>query len=205
VAETKILTSNFSAQYGRTSGGFVAYTTKSGTSAFHGGFYDYYGYQGLNAKGELIPTITPTRNENWGFLIGGPVVIPKLYDGRKHRTFFFANLDDLHFGQGTLPSYGNTAPLTSFLQGDFSNSLLLNTSTSIGTDVLGRPIYAGEIFNPSTTRTVSGIPVRDGYGFDPTTGLPIAGQANIIPANDPLRSQIAAKLIPLIPPPDLVR
>jgi hypothetical protein len=203
VAETKILTSNFSAQYGRTSGGFVAYTTKSGTSAFHGGFYDYYGYQGLNATGELIKAKTPTRNENWGFLIGGPVVIPKLYDGRKHRTFFFANLDDLHFGQGTLPSYGNTAPLTSFLQGDFSSSLLLNTSTSIGTDVLGRPIYAGEIFNPSTTKTVNGIPVRDGYGFDPTTGLPIAGQANIIPANDPLRSQIAAKLIPLIPAPDL--
>ena len=47
---------------------------------------------------------------------------------------------------------------------------------------------AGEIFNPATTRTVGGIPVRDGYGFDPVTGLPIAGQANIIPANDPLRS-----------------
>jgi Carboxypeptidase regulatory-like domain len=203
VQETKITTSNFSAQYGRTSGGFVEYTTKSGTSAFHGGVYDYYGYQGLNAKGELIPQITPTRNENWGFLVGGPVYIPKLYDGRKHQTFFFANLDDLHFDQGTLPSYGNTAPQTAFLQGDFSSPLLLNTSTSIATDVLNRPIYAGEIFNPSTTRTVGGIPVRDGYGFDPSTGLPIAGQANIIPANDPLRSQIAAKLIPLIPPPDL--
>jgi Carboxypeptidase regulatory-like domain len=203
VQETKITTSNFSAQYGRTSGGFVEYTTKSGTSAFHGGVYDYYGYQGLNAKGELIPQITPTRNENWGFLVGGPVYIPKVYDGRKHQTFFFANLDDLHFDQGTLPSYGNTVPLPSFLQGDFSSPLLLNTSAAIATDVLGRPIYAGEIYNPSTTRIVGGIPVRDGYGFDPTTGLPIAGQANIIPANDPLRSQIAAKLVPLVPAPNL--
>jgi Carboxypeptidase regulatory-like domain len=202
VQETKITTSNFSAQYGRTSGGFVEYTTKSGTNAFHGGVYDYYGYQGLNATGEFISAKTPTRNENWGFLVGGPVVIPKVYDGRKFKTFFFANLDDLHFDQGTLPSFLNTAPLTSFLAGDFSSPLLLNTSTSIGTDVLGRPIFAGEIYNPSTTRTVGGVPVRDGYGFDPTTGLPISGQANIIPANDPLRSAIAAKLIPLIPPPD---
>ena len=202
VQETKIVTDNFSAQYGRTSGGFVAYTTKSGTSAFHGSAYNYYNYQGLNATGELIKTKTPTRNENWGFTIGGPVVIPKVYDGRKHQTFFFANLDQLYFNQGTLPSFGNTAPLTSFLQGDFSSPLLLNTTTPIGNDVLGRPIYAGEIFNPATSRTVGGIPVRDGYGFDPVTGLPIAGQANIIPANDPLRSQIAAKLAPLIPPPD---
>jgi hypothetical protein len=214
VQETKIVTDNFSAQYGRTSGGFVAYTTKSGTSAFHGSGYNYYNYQGLNATGELIPKKTPTRNENWGFTIGGPVVIPKVYDGRKHQTFFFANLDDLHFNQGTLPSYGNTAPQTAFLQGDFSSPLLLNTSTPIATDVLGRPVYAGEIFDPSTTETCNaatlcgtnvpgGVPVRTGFGFDPTTGLPIPGQANIIPANDPLRSQIAAKLTPLIPPPDI--
>lgn len=202
VKETKIVTDNFSAQYGRTSGGFVEYTTKSGTSAFHGSAYNYYNYQGLNATGELIPEKTPTRNENWGFTIGGPVVIPKLYDGRKHQTFFFANLDDLHFNQGTLPSYLNTAPTPAFLQGDFSNPAFLNTTTPIATDALGRPIYQGEIFNPATTRLVGGVPVRDGYGFDPTTGLPIAGQANIIPANDPLRSQIAAKLAPLIPPPD---
>ncbi len=214
VQETKVTTSNFSAQYGRTSGGFVEYTTKSGTSAFHGGFYDYYGYQGLNATGELISQKTPTRNENWGFLIGGPVVIPHLYDGRKYKTYFFANLDDLHFGQGTLPSYGNTAPLTSFLQGDFSSPLLYTgqqVTQLVGTppvatpvfDVLGRPIYVGEIYDPATTRTVGGVPVRDGFGFVPTTGLPISGLANKIPAGDPMLSAIAAKLVPLIPPPDL--
>ena len=181
VKETKIVTDNFSAQYGRTSGGFVAYTTKSGTSAFHGSAYNYYNYQGLNATGELIKQKTPTRNENWGFTIGGPVYIPKVYDGRKHQTFFFADFDLLHFDQGTLPSFVNTAPLQLSLQGDFSSPLLLNTTTPIATDVLGRPIYAGEIFNPATTRTVGGIPVRDGYGFDPVTGLPIAGAGEYHP------------------------
>jgi hypothetical protein len=210
VKETKLLTDNFSAQYGRTSGGFVEYTTKSGSSSFHGGIYNYYNYQGLNATGELLKQKTPTRNENWGFLIGGPVVIPKVYDGRKHQTFFFANLDVLHFNQGTLPSLVNTVPTPAELRGDFSSPLFLNTTTPIATDALGRPIYQGEIFNPASTMTVTKtinsqqvqVPVRDGYGFDPTTGLPIPGQANIIPANDPLRSQIAAKLAALIPPPD---
>jgi hypothetical protein len=210
VQETKIVTDNFSAQYGRTSGGFVAYTTKSGTSAFHGSGYDYYNYQGLNATGELIPKKTPTRNENWGFTVGGPVAIPKVYDGRKHQTFFFANLDDLHFNQGTLPSYGNTAPLTSSLQGDFSNPLIYTGAQLVDAnknpvfDALNRPVYQGEIYDPSSTqRTAGGLPYRNGFGFDPVTGLPIPGQANIIPANDPLRSQIAAKLVPLIPPPDI--
>src|SRR5713101_4850365 len=199
VKETKVIESNFSAQYGRTSGGFVEYTTKSGTSAFHGSGYGYYNYQGLNATGELIPQKTPERKLNWGFTIGGPVVIPKVYDGRKHQTYFFANFDLLHFSQGTLPSFGSTNPLPAFLQGDFSSPLLLNTTTAVATDALGRPIYAGEIFNPATTRLVGGVPVRDGYGFDPVTGLPVAGQANIIPANDPLWSPLATAVIPNIP------
>ncbi|PYV27462.1 MAG: hypothetical protein DMG24_04615, partial [Acidobacteria bacterium] len=200
VKEMKIIDSNFSAQYGRTSGGFVEYTTKSGSNEFHGSAYDYYNYQGLNARGELIAERAPERKENWGFAVGGPVAIPKVYDGRKHQTFFFTNLDILHFSQGTLPSFGNTNPLPGFLQGDFS--ALLDTTDVVGKDVLGRPIYTGEIFNPATTRTVSGVPVRDGYGFDPATGLPISGSANIIPASDPLRSGIAAKLAALIPAPD---
>ena len=200
VQEMKIIDSNFSAQYGRTSGGFVEYTTKSGTSTFHGSAYDYYNYQGLNAKGELVAAVSPQHKENWGFSAGGPVLIPHLYDGRKHQTFFFVNLDDLHFMQGALPSFGNTNPIPAFLQGNFSQ--LLDTGTVLGTDALGRPIYSGEIYNPTTTRTVNGISVRDGYGFDATTGLAIAGAANIIPANDPLRSGIAGKLAALIPAPD---
>ena len=202
VKETKVIDSSFSAQYGHTSGGFVEYTTKSGSSDFHGSVYDYYNYQGLNATGELIAKKAPLHKNNWGFTIGGPITIPKVYDGRKHQSFFFANFDLLHFKQGAVPSFGNTNPLPAFLAGDFSNPLLLNTTTSVATDALGRPIFAGEIFNPATSRTVGGLPVRDGYGFDPVTGLPIAGQANIIPANDPLRSAIASKLGALIPAPD---
>src|SRR2546430_5674093 len=85
------------------------------------------------------------------------------------------------------------------MQGVFMVTGLLDTTIVVVHYVLGRHIYRGEFFNPSTTRLVNGVPVRDGYGFDPTTGLPIPGQANIIPANDPLRSSLAAFTIPNIP------
>jgi hypothetical protein len=130
---------------------------------------------------------TPGKNSNYGFTLGGPVWIPKVYDGRK-KTFFFTNLDVLAFRQGILPGFGNTVPIPEIRQGNFSS--LLNTANQVGTDALGRPIFDGQIFDPSTTRTENGVPVRD----------PFPG--NIIPAGHPLRSAIAAKIIPLIPLPD---
>ena len=71
--------------------------------------------------------------------------------------------------------------------GDFGALL---TNTQIGTDVLGRPVLRGQIFDPQTTRMVNGIPVRD----------PFPG--NLIPANHPLRSVVASRIVPLMVGPD---
>jgi len=153
----------------------------------------------LDARGEYLPNRTKLINNDPGFTLGGPVVIPKVYNGR-NRTFFFTNLDSAHIRQGFLPGFTNTVPLPAMRTGDFSS--LLDTTNQVGIDALGRPVFQGEIFDPSTTQLFNGIPVRNGYGFDPVTGLPIAGAANIIPASDPLRSTVAANFIKLIPPPD---
>lgn len=198
IKEMKVHNASYSAQYGRTSGGFIEYTSKSGTSELHGSIYEYYAEDSFNARG-FFGSKTPGKNSNYGFTLGGPVWIPKVYDGRK-RTFFFTNLDILAFRQGILPGFGNTVPIPDFRRGDFS--ALLNTNNQVGTDVLSRPIYQGQIFDPSTTRVVNGVSVRDAFGFNPTTGAPIPGLANVIPANHPLRSAIAARIIPLIPQPD---
>lgn len=196
IQEMKIIETTFSAQYGRTSGGFVDYTTKSGTSQLHGSVYYYAGNSALDARTEYFPTVTKLINNNPGFTLGGPVVIPKVYNGR-NKTFFFTNLDDVRMREGLYAGYNNTVPTAPLRTGDFSSLL----GSQIATDALKRPIYQGEIFNPATTRLVNGTPVRDGYGFDPVTGLPTSS-ANIIPGNDPLRSQVGAKVINLIPPPD---
>src|SRR6185437_5705663 len=131
----------------------------------------------------------PLGQNNWGFALGGPV--PKL-----NKTFWFFNLDGLDYHSTVNTGLVNVLPDTLTRQGNFSE--YLDTNTVVGTDALGRPMYKGEIFNPASTRLIGNIPVRDGYGFD-AGGNPIAGQANIIPASDPLRSSLAAAVIPNIP------
>jgi len=160
---------------------------------------NFFEYNRRDDAGNEIPgtAIRATKNNDYGFVLGGPI--------RKEKTFFFTNLALMNMRQQIATGYENTIPIPEFGQGDFSQ-LLTNSPTGallqVGTDALGRPVYWGEIFDPSSTRLENGVPVRDGYGFDATTGLPIAGQANIIPADDPLRSQIAAKVVALMPPPD---
>ena len=211
IAEMRVDTGSFSAQYGHTSGGFIEYTSKSGTNAFHGSVYEYLGNKSLNARGFFVPDRVPFQNNSYGITAGGPV--------RKNRTYVFGNLDMTNLRTGTGQDYSESVPLTAFKQGDFRALLQYlhpTLTATAATDALGRPIYEGEIYNPATTRqvtqgqvdpvtgkvaTATGL-VRDGYGFDPVTGQPITGSANIIPANDPLLSAIAAKLNAAVPDPD---
>jgi hypothetical protein len=205
VREMTVVQNTFSAQYGHTSGGFITYTTKSGTSKFHGNLYDFYTNNKLDASNYFLgPVLSagglgktlPLGQNNWGFAVGGPV--PKL-----KQTFWFFNLDGLDYHSTVNTGYVNTLPTTLQRQGDFSEFFpgqqLLDSNSNPVVDALGRPVYVGEIFNPSTTRLVGSVPVRDGYGFDPISGAPIAGQANIIPSNDPLWSPLATAVIPNIP------
>jgi len=186
VQEVKVITTSFSAQYGHTSGGFIEYSSKSGTNAFHGSTYEYFAHDALNAKGFFAIDKTPLRNDNFGGVLGGPVILGKLYNGR-NKTFFFTNVDYTRIRSGVLPGFGNTTPIPAFRNGDFSALL---TGQQVGVDALGRPIMGGQIFNPSTTRLVNGVPVRDPY------------PNNQIPANDPLRSQVAARIAGLMVQPD---
>jgi hypothetical protein len=206
IQEMKVITTSYSAQYGHTSGGFIEYVSKSGTNNLHGTAYEYFANEALNARGFFDADCvngtctprnkSPLKNNAFGFTLGGPVVIPHVYDGR-NKTFFFTNFDWTRMRQGVLPGFGNTTPTDAFKAGDFSS--LLDTSTVVGTDAKHRPIYKGEIFDPATTST-SGPVVRDGFGFDPTTGLPIPGQANIIPTAR--FSTVASRISALMNHPD---
>src|SRR4029079_774516 len=101
----------------------------------------------------------------------------------KNKTFFFVNADWTRFRSGTLEGFGNTTPVDAFKGSDFSALL---TGNRIGTDILGRPIFGGQIFNPATTRTVNGVLVRDPY------------PGNIIPAGEHLRSVVRSRSAELI-------
>src|SRR5207249_9796937 len=86
IEEFRIETAAFKAEDSRASGGNISITTKSGTNSLHGGLFDYYQSQKLNANSwlnnKLGRPISVFHRNDFGADVGGPVYIPKVYDGR---------------------------------------------------------------------------------------------------------------------------
>ncbi len=87
IAEVRVMSSNYGAQYGRNSSGTVEVETKSGTNKFHGDVFEYVRNDLFNAD-NYFTGFSPYKKNDFGFTVGGPVTIPHLYDG-KNKTFFF--------------------------------------------------------------------------------------------------------------------
>ncbi|MBV8820788.1 MAG: carboxypeptidase regulatory-like domain-containing protein [Acidobacteriaceae bacterium] len=188
IEEFGIQTSNFAAEYGQVGGGLFNVTMKSGTNQFHGTAYDYFVNEVLNAgtpfttngNGSLIRPVQ--RRNDWGFTLGGPMWIPKIYNGHD-RTFFFFNFEQFRETQN-INNTPITVPTALYRTGNFSQAL---TGRTLGTDPLGRPIMENTIYDPSTQRVVNGAIVRD----------PFPG--NTIPASQ--MDPVALKVQSLIPQP----
>ncbi len=195
IQEFAIQTSNYSAEFGQTGNAIMNVTFKSGTNQFHGSVYEYFVNEFMNAgqpfttsaTGELIRT--RQRRNDYGFTAGGPVMIPKFYDGH-NKTFFFWNWEQYRIGQNILPA-AVSVPTEAFRRGDFSAILLSNP---IGTDPLNRPIFPNQIYDPATRRAAPGGQIV----ADPFPG-------NMIPADrfDPVARKIQA-LVPLPTFPNLL-
>ncbi len=89
IAEVKVLTSNYSAQYGKNGSGTVEVETKSGTNRFHGDLYEFLRNDDFNATPEFLTSRPSYKKNDFGFTIGGPVYIPGHYNTNKQKTFFF--------------------------------------------------------------------------------------------------------------------
>jgi len=166
IAEFKVVNS-VAAEYGLTGGAFMSFISKSGTNELHGNAFEYLRNNNFDARTFFAPTVSIEKQNEFGFTAGGPVYLPKLYDGR-NKTFFFGTFTQ--FIQHTV-SQGQvvTLPTEAFRRGDFSQLL----GPVIGTDALGRPVAQGQIYDPRTTRP-------DGHGGfirDPFPG-------NIIPQSE---------------------
>lgn len=123
IREFKVLTSAYSAEYGRTSGAIVTMIINNGTDQYHGGAYYYFRNEDLDAnnffnnlRGNKIPE---DRYNLFGVKIGGPLSIPKVYNA-KEKTFFFFNYEGLR----QEAPYSNIASVPSdvFRTGNFSSS-----------------------------------------------------------------------------------
>ena len=189
LGEFKLITSTLPAQYGRTTGGIESFSTKGGSNTFHGKAYEIFRNQDLDANtwgnNYLLATSTdplvranaqrpPDKQNDYGVTFGGPVWIPKLYNGRD-KTFFFYSWEQ--YKQSVGGSTTTTVPTAAERSGDFS--ALLNTGVVLGTNPCdGTPIYQGQIFDPATTQTVGGVECRTAFAGNviPTNRFSTVGQ-----------------------------
>ncbi|MEO8659086.1 MAG: TonB-dependent receptor [Bryobacteraceae bacterium] len=192
IGEFKLQTGAIGAQYNGGQTAVANFSIRSGSNAIHGSAF-YYGQNEALDAANLNTTTSggqkaKYREQNYGYSVGGPVYIPKIYDGR-NKTFFFTNLEKDDRNQQQTTGLG-TVPTTEFKNGDFSKLLdpaytgNSKSGTQVGTDAMGRPVVFGQIYDPSTTRRVDGGIVRD----------PFVG--NIIPQSawDPVAKNIVQKI-----------
>src|SRR5262245_14767615 len=177
IQEVAVQTSNYAAEYGQAGGGYFNYTMKSGTNQFHGAVFDYFVNEALHAGTPVTDRVTTgdtsragqhirnrQRKNDYGFNIGGPIALGKLYDGH-NKSFFFFNFEQ--FRETQFVSSGlATVPTLKMRNGDFSE--ILGPQLTIGgtpaVDPFGRPVRQNAIYNPATTRVApDGTRVRDPY------------------------------------------
>jgi len=144
VGELKLITNNYSAEYGMSGGGVVTAASESGTNTFHGSVYEYVRNTDFNANGWYPNHVgqkrSTYRENNYGFSIGGPAALPKIYNGR-NKTFFFLNLE--WDPQSTPDIFTGSVPTAAMRTGDFSGLV----------DQNGKQIT---LYDPSSTTLVPG-------------------------------------------------
>lgn len=195
VREFRIYTSAISPEFGHTGGGVTSYSIKSGTRDLHGGAWEYFRNQDLDAAGWNINSAgqqKPNFGRNqFGGQIGGPVVIPHVYHGRD-KTFFFGSyeqmLDSSPYNNTGLTT---TVPTTAERTGDFSQST------------------AWTLYDPSTTQSVAAgasYSCSDGKTYKATTAgnyrcpMYYNGRYNVIPPGE--LNATAQALLTMYPAPN---
>ena len=171
--EFKVLTNNFTAEYGRSGGGVEIFVSKSGTNDLHGTLFDFLRNDKLDSAGWSVNQRTPfigkpkVRQNEYGVSVGGPIYIPKLYNGR-NRTFWYFTWNGYQQNNGGATVIASV-PTVNMKQGIF---------TDPGSKV---------IYDPNSLQTVNGQLVR--------TAFP----GNIIPQSR--WSSVSSKILSLIPDP----
>src|SRR5678815_3772677 len=144
VQEFKVSTNSYDAQYGRTAGGVVNMSLKSGTNSFHGVGYDFMRRKGLAANSYLLNSRNSPKTDQYidqyGFVVDGPIW--------KNKTFFLFTGEK--YREGTPAPLNSTTPTAAMRSGDFSGLV----------DAQGRQIV---IYDPNSGRDVNGVYTRDPF------------------------------------------
>ncbi|MBA3442876.1 MAG: carboxypeptidase regulatory-like domain-containing protein, partial [Pyrinomonadaceae bacterium] len=171
IQEFKVQTNGLSAEFGRTVGGVVNATLKSGTNDIHGNLFEFHRNNSINARNVFSPRNAKLIQNQFGGMVGGPII--------KNRLFFFGDYEG--FRQASESLINRTLPTVRMKSGDFGELL----GAVVGRDALGRDVRRNQIFDPATTRAVTAGQI------DPVSGRMATASGlvrdaftnNIIPTN----------------------
>jgi hypothetical protein len=175
IAEMRVLTSNYQAEYGRNANGVISIVTKGGSQEFHGSAWANKRHEMFNAK-NFFDNYNGRQKSLyrffvWGYSIGGPIYVPKLFNTKKQKLFFFWSQEYTKQKPGTQSGYVNM-PTSAMRAGDFSGY----------TDTNGVPV--------SLT--------------DPTTGAPIPNNIiTSLVAQNPAAAKAGQAMLAALPLPNL--
>lgn len=166
IQELGIISNNYAAEFGGSSGGVIVQTTKSGTNRFHGSLYEFLRNDDFDASGYFAQTKPELRYNIFGGTIGGPI--------RHDKTFFFFGYEGSRQRSGTTDTL--TVPTLLERQGNFSE--------------LGVNIY-----DPKTTTTVNGVTTRTQFANNTITDFDSVGSALISYFPEPTNSKTANNFV----------
>ncbi|ODS59287.1 MAG: hypothetical protein ABS36_02225 [Acidobacteria bacterium SCN 69-37] len=182
VAEFRVVTAGVSAEFGRISGGYVTLVTKGGTNTLSGSVYNYLFDDALNENSWAQKAIgakkADFRQNTFGFTVGGPIVIPHVYDGR-NKTFFFVDNEFLRRNEAGAVAL-SSVPTALERTGDFTQT------TYQGRVYVMYDPWGPQVFNESR-------------GLWERTGL-LGGNGRVVPSH--LISPVSQAILGMIPMPN---
>jgi hypothetical protein len=190
IQEFKVVSHADSAEYGGVTGGVVNVVTKSGTNDFHGSAFEYFRNAGMDAHQAFTGPSAPSFNQNeFGGVAGGPVLLPKLYNGRKYKTFVFGAYQGFRFSE-TEANFIKV-PTAAQLAGDESDwpSQIFNPFTTApdpsNPGQFTRQPYPGNQITPDPNMVAwakfvypAAGPALDAFGHDATDSTPTTQTIN---------------------------
>jgi hypothetical protein len=180
IEEFKLQNADYSAEFGHSTSGVINAVVKSGGNAVHGDVWEYIRNEAFDANDYFSNQNHKPRAEyrenQFGGTVGGPVYIPKLYNG-KDKSFFFFDYQGTRIIQPS--NVTSTVPTMAMANSGFSNLQdLITYNAGTRSDALARTFPLATVFDPSTTRTVAG------HAIDPVSGL-LNPSASTITVRDP--------------------
>src|SRR5271155_5196320 len=163
IAEFRVLTNTFDAEYGRNSGSVINVVTKSGSNEVHGDFYEFIRNDVLNAKGFFDPTVPDYKQNQFGATIGAPI--------KKDKTFIFGSYEGNRLRQG-IPSGNVTLPSAAEAAGNFgaaggggaANLTGAVTDPTFATALANRNTGGGQTCQQAVT-AAGGAPIAAGTAY----------------------------------------